>query len=430
MSGRGTRVERPGPKVKPAIAAAVAGSASVWSSAFRRLGAFTALCRVNAELRTKRPLASGAVRGCAPSQERRTVPGSAGLPGHSAATTGVSPASRELKIGTRRRDAGAPGNHAAEPWQPVLAAPKHGAGWLSRRFSGNDRRRQRQRRDRFRAEIIFFKQAGSDIPSPMEIRAATANHSAPRWLPRFWPWLVVLLLLVFVGFIRVRLLDVPLERDEGEYAYAGQLLLQGIPPYELAYNMKLPGTYFIYALGMALFGQSIAGIHLMLLLANSLTIIFVFLLGRQLFGVAAGLAAGASYGILSASAVVYGTAAHATHFVVLFAVPATLVFVERRRIKKTSDIFPQRTALRAGVFNEAAGNLLWPVRRVFFVLAGGAGAVHFHARFCRINPGVWTGPGFAGRHFLSLCRWGGGFWQVLVLDICLCRFIRRRIFPG
>jgi len=173
----------------------------------------------------------------------------------------------------------------------------------------------------------------------MEIRAATANSSAPRRLPRFWPWLVVLLLLVLVGFIRVRLLDVPLERDEGEYAYAGQLLLQGIPPYELAYNMKLPGTCFIYALGMALFGQNIAGIHLLLLLANSLTIIFVFLLGRQLFGVAAGLAAGACYGILSASAVVYGTAAHATHFVVLFAVPATLVLLNAAESKRLRTFF-------------------------------------------------------------------------------------------
>lgn len=46
----------------------------------------------------------------------------------------------------------------------------------------------------------------------------------------------VLLLAVIVLFslIRLRLLDMPLERDEGEYAYAGQLLLQGIPPYQLA----------------------------------------------------------------------------------------------------------------------------------------------------------------------------------------------------
>jgi hypothetical protein len=38
-----------------------------------------------------------------------------------------------------------------------------------------------------------------------------------------------------------------LERDEGEYAYAGQLMLQGIPPYQLAYTMKLPGPFAAYA---------------------------------------------------------------------------------------------------------------------------------------------------------------------------------------
>ena len=71
-----------------------------------------------------------------------------------------------------------------------------------------------------------------------------ATNSSRSLFVRLWPWLVVLGILLFVGFIRVRLLEMPLERDEGEYAYAGQLILQGIPPYELAYNMKLPGTYY------------------------------------------------------------------------------------------------------------------------------------------------------------------------------------------
>ncbi len=142
---------------------------------------------------------------------------------------------------------------------------------------------------------------------------------------RFWPWLVVLAVLLFVGFIRMRLLEVPLERDEGEYAYAGQLILHGIPPYELAYNMKLPGTYYVCAAGMALFGQTTVGIHLTLLVVNALTTIFVFLLGRKLFGVTAGLVACASYGLMSASTAVLGMAAHATQFVVLFAVPGTLL---------------------------------------------------------------------------------------------------------
>src|SRR5215471_18312224 len=94
----------------------------------------------------------------------------------------------------------------------------------------------------------------------------TANSSRSG-LVRFWPWLAVLLILLFIAFIRFRLLDMPLERDEGEYAYAGQLIMQGIPPYELAYNMKMPGTYLAYALGMAAFDQTCAGVHVTLMVA-------------------------------------------------------------------------------------------------------------------------------------------------------------------
>jgi len=74
-------------------------------------------------------------------------------------------------------------------------------------------------------------------------------------------WVLFAVLIGTVVFIRLRLLGIPLERDEGEYAYAGQLMLQGIAPYQLAYNMKFPGTYAVYALIMALFGQTPAGIR-------------------------------------------------------------------------------------------------------------------------------------------------------------------------
>jgi hypothetical protein len=140
-----------------------------------------------------------------------------------------------------------------------------------------------------------------------------------------WAWLGVFVVLLLVCFVRFRLLDMPLERDEGEYAYAGQLMLQGIPPYQLAWNMKLPGTYFIYALGMAAFGETPAGIHTTLMIVNGLTIIFVYLLVRKLFGPLAGVMACAAFGILSVSPVVLGMAAHANHFVVLFAVLGTLL---------------------------------------------------------------------------------------------------------
>jgi hypothetical protein len=140
-------------------------------------------------------------------------------------------------------------------------------------------------------------------------------------------WAAVLLVLLATSVIRFRLLETPLERDEGEYAYSGQLMLQGIPPYQLACNMKLPGTYAAYALLMAVFGQTIAGIHLGLLLVNAAAIVLVALLGRRLFGAAAGIAACAVYALLSVGAEVLGTQAHATHFVVLPALGGALLLL-------------------------------------------------------------------------------------------------------
>src|SRR4051812_19201781 len=90
------------------------------------------------------------------------------------------------------------------------------------------------------------------------------------------PWIFLALTILLVIGVRLRLKDMPLERDEGEYAYAGQLILQGIPPYKLVYNMKLPGTYVSYALIMALFGQSASGIHVGLIFINVAAIILVF----------------------------------------------------------------------------------------------------------------------------------------------------------
>lgn len=141
--------------------------------------------------------------------------------------------------------------------------------------------------------------------------------------------ILLALILLATALIRIHLLPIPLERDEGEYAYSGQLMLQGIPPYSVASNMKLPGTYAAHAVIMAIFGQTIAGIHFGLLLVNAATILLVFALGRRLFGATAGVAAAAAYASLSLSPDVGGTASHATHFVTLFALAATLLLIRR-----------------------------------------------------------------------------------------------------
>ncbi len=138
---------------------------------------------------------------------------------------------------------------------------------------------------------------------------------------------LLLLVIIFFGLVRYRLRDMPLERDEGEYAFAGQLMLQGIPPYKLAYNMKLPGTYAAYAAIMAAFGETPAGIHLGLLLLNAATVLLLYFLAARLFGRLAGVVTGASYALLSTSPSVQGFQSHATNFVVLPAIFGILLLL-------------------------------------------------------------------------------------------------------
>jgi 4-amino-4-deoxy-L-arabinose transferase-like glycosyltransferase len=148
-----------------------------------------------------------------------------------------------------------------------------------------------------------------------------------RKLKLNWPVALLLLVLLFVAFVRIRLLATPLERDEGEFAYGGQLMLQGIPPYELLYNMKFPGIYVAYALIMFLFGQSASGIHFGFLLVNVAGIWLLYRLARRFLDMPGAVAAAASYALLSMSPVVMGLAAHATHFVVAAALAGLLLLL-------------------------------------------------------------------------------------------------------
>jgi hypothetical protein len=129
--------------------------------------------------------------------------------------------------------------------------------------------------------------------------------------------------LLFSATVRWRLRDFPLERDEGGFAYIGQLLLQGIPPFQIAWDNKPPGLYVAYSAMMTLFGQTAAGIHLGLLAVNLATIVLVFLVARDLFDSLTGGIAAAAYSLLALSPSVLGMAAHATHFVNLFGVAGT-----------------------------------------------------------------------------------------------------------
>lgn len=201
-----------------------------------------------------------------------------------------------------------------------------------------------------------------------ETPAEPGLSSPPRLLRLFaLPWIALLFLviiLILFGLVRHRLRDMPLERDEGEYAFAGQLMLQGIPPYKLAYNMKLPGTYAAYAAILAAFGETPAGIQLGLSMVNAVTSLLLYFLAARLFGRLAGVVAGASYALLSTSPSVQGFQAHATNFVVLPAILGILLLIVALQSGRLWLFFGKRPIRRDCLPDEKARRL-----HCFFLLS-------------------------------------------------------------
>jgi hypothetical protein len=158
-----------------------------------------------------------------------------------------------------------------------------------------------------------------------------------RFLPSaLLPYLILAAIILVFSFIRIRLASFPLERDEGEYAYFGQLILQGIPPYQLAYNLKLPGIYAIYALIMAIFGQTMEGIRYGLLVFNIGSLCLVHLIMKRLAGNVPASAATAISAILFLSPNLLAQSAHATHFVVFFMLAGSWLLLEAMQRRKWS----------------------------------------------------------------------------------------------
>src|SRR5438552_14527006 len=93
----------------------------------------------------------------------------------------------------------------------------------------------------------------------------------------------VALVVLYVG-VRLPLLAVPLERDEGLYAGIGQAVLRGEVPYRDVFEHKPPGAFYLYALGLLVVPPSAAGVHAFLAVWNLATALCAAALAAAIAG--------------------------------------------------------------------------------------------------------------------------------------------------
>src|SRR5689334_17596587 len=79
------------------------------------------------------------------------------------------------------------------------------------------------------------------------------------------PLLILLLASMIALQATLRLLGIPMERDEAGVAYIGHGRLHGKSLYVDMVDNKLPGLYMLYGLFATIFGYNATGVHLCLL---------------------------------------------------------------------------------------------------------------------------------------------------------------------
>lgn len=92
---------------------------------------------------------------------------------------------------------------------------------------------------------------------------------------------VIVGLAAFTLLVRIPYLHIPLERDEGEYAYIAWRMDQGELPYRDVFDQKPPGTFLIYWLTMKTLGGSATDFHLAGTAFVIVEIVLVYLLALR-----------------------------------------------------------------------------------------------------------------------------------------------------
>lgn len=100
-----------------------------------------------------------------------------------------------------------------------------------------------------------------------------------------WPqWIGILGVAGLFFALRWNNFNAPMGRDEGEYAYGAQLIIQGIAPYQHAYIQKPPGIIYTYVLSNLLFPDYFWSPRILACVSTGLAAVLLGFTARREFG--------------------------------------------------------------------------------------------------------------------------------------------------
>ena len=139
--------------------------------------------------------------------------------------------------------------------------------------------------------------------------------------------LFIAIIILLTTAIRVPLLSIPFERDEGAYAYIAWRLGYHELPYRDWIDQKPPGIYLVYRLALSLPLEPIRSVHAAGMLFSAASACALFFLARRFLSVPLAGCAAVMFAILSADPRVEGTAANTELFMLLPLILSQLAFL-------------------------------------------------------------------------------------------------------
>jgi 4-amino-4-deoxy-L-arabinose transferase-like glycosyltransferase len=127
--------------------------------------------------------------------------------------------------------------------------------------------------------------------------------------------------------VRLPLLSIPFERDEGEYAYIGWRLGHNEMPYRDWFDQKPPAIFWVYRAALSLPLDPICAVHFVAMLFSAASACALFLLARRFVSQFWAFVAATLFALLSVDPLIEGTAANTELFMLLPLILSQIAFL-------------------------------------------------------------------------------------------------------